>query len=359
VDGLKLPRSPAIPTVAVSGANERRRSDKDGGVKISIQELSELARRAILKYGYSEAEADIILEMLMYAQLRGNDQGIVKLIGKGIPKHERANPPTIEKETPATAIINANLTMEAVAMGQAVDLVIEKAREVGIAIVGTHTGHGSSGAIGYWSRKVADAGLVGITMSSYPLAMVPPAGSYEPLFCTNPIAWGVPTEGEPIVLDMSSSGISYFGLIQAKTQGVQVAEGLGYDKEGNETTDPSEIMEGAIRPFDRGVKGAGLALMVQIIGGALVGGDFLNGSDNDGNVVIAIDPEAMIGMETFIQETTKMTKAIKQAKKLDGVEEVMIPGERGDRIRSELRDRGEIEVEDNLLNSLRGFVEGS
>ena len=295
----------------------------------------------------------------MYAQLRGNDQGIVKLIGEGMPKHERAQTPTIEKNTPTTAIINANLSMEAIAMVQAVDMVIEKAKEMGIAIVGTHTGHGSSGAIGYWSRRIADAGLVGITMSSYPYGMVPPSGSYEPLFCTNPIAWGVPTDAEPIVLDMSSSGISYFGLIEAKTQGVRVAEGLGYDKEGNETTNPSEIMEGAIRPFDKGFKGAGLALMVQIIGGALVGGDFLNESDHDGNVVIAIDPESMIGMQRFIEETTKMTKAIKQAKKLDGVEEVMIPGERGDKIRSKLLDSGEIEVEDNLLNSLKSFVEAN
>jgi len=292
-------------------------------------------------------------------KMRGNDQGIVKLIGEGIPKNKNAQTPTIEKETPTTAIINANLSMEAIAMELAVMMAIKKAREMGIAIVGTHTGDGSSGAIGYWSRKIVDAGLVGITMSSYPFAMVPPAGSYEPMFCTNPIAWGVPTENEPIVLDMSSSGISYFGLVEAKTQGVQVAEGLGYDKEGNETTDPAEIIQGAIRPFDKGFKGAGLALMVQIIGGALVGGDFLNESDNDGNVVIAINPEAMIGMRKFVEETTKITTAIKQGKRLAGVEEVMVPGERGDRIRSEILDSGELEVEENLLTSLKRFVEGN
>jgi len=327
-------------------------------VKISIQELNAISKKAISKYGYSEEETQIILDMLMYAQMRGNDQGIVKLIGDGMPKNKKAKVPTIEKETPTTAIINANLSMEAIAMELAVNMAINKAKEMGIAIVGTHTGDGSSGAIGYWSRKIADAGLVGITMSSYPFAMVPPAGSYEPMFCTNPIAWGVPTESEPIVLDMSSSGISYFGLVEAKTQGVQVAEGLGYDKEGNETTDPAEIMQGAIRPFDKGFKGAGLALMVQIIGGALVGGEFLNESDNDGNVVIAINPEAMIGMQKFVEETTKMTTAIKQGKKLAGVEEVMVPGERGDRVRSKILDSGELEVEENLLKSLKSFVEG-
>lgn len=325
-------------------------------MKISLEELNALSEKALLKYGYSEEEAEIILDMLMYAQLRGNDQGIVKLIGQGIPKHEKAQTPTIEKETPTTAIIDANLSMEAIAMQQAVDMVIAKAKEMGLAIVGTHTGGGSSGAMGYWTRQIADAGLVGIAMSSYPYALVPPAGSYEPLFCTNPIAWGIPTENEPVVLDMASSAISYYGLLEAKTQGVQVAEGLGYDKDGNETTDPVEIMAGAIRPFDKGHKGAGLALMVQIIGGALVGGEFLNESDHDGNVVIAIDPEAMIGAQRFVEETTKLAGAIKQAKKLEGVEEVLVPGERGDRLRARALDSGEIEVEDKLLESLREFV---
>ena len=99
--------------------------------------------------------------------------------------------------------------------------------------------------------------------------------------------------------------------------------------------------------------------MVQIIGGALVGGDFLNESDNDGNVVIAINPEAMIGMQRFIEETTKMAIAMKQAKTLEGVEEVMVPGERGDRIRSVVLSSNEIEVEDNLLNCLKSFVESN
>jgi len=99
--------------------------------------------------------------------------------------------------------------------------------------------------------------------------------------------------------------------------------------------------------------------MVQIIGGALVGGDFLNESDKDGNIVIAINPEALIGMEKFVEETTKIAKAIKQAKKLDGIEEVMVPGERGDKIRSKIIERDEIEVEENLFNSLKSFVEGN
>jgi LDH2 family malate/lactate/ureidoglycolate dehydrogenase len=246
--------------------------------------------------------------------------------------------------------------MEAIAMDQAVDMVVKKAKEMGIAIVGIHHGDGSSGAIGYWSRKIAEQGLIGITMSSYPFGSVPPHGSYEGLFCTNPIAWGVPTADEPIVLDMASSAIAFFGLMEAKTKGVQLDQKLGYDKEGNETTDPAKIMEGSTKPFDNGFKGAGLALMVQIIGGALVGADFLNGSDNDGNVLIAINPDALTGMKRFIDEVEKMKKSMKDAKKLEGVDEIMIPGERGDQIRAAILESGEIEVEDNLLAELKKFV---
>ena len=89
---------------------------------------------------------------------------------------------------------------------------------------------------------------------------------------------------------------------------------------------------------------------------ALVGADFRNNSDNDGNVVIAINPEALIGTRRFIEEVTKMTKAIKQAKKLEGIDEVLVPGERGDKIRSKILESGEIEIEDNLLQSLKDFI---
>ncbi len=322
-----------------------------------MSELKDLSTKAILKYGYTNKEAAIILDMLMYAQLRGNNQGVVKLIGRGIPKSEDAKEPTVEKETPTTALINANATMEAIAMEQAVKMVTKKAKEMGIAIVGVHNSRGSSGAIGHWSRKIADEDLIGITMSSYPIGSIPPHGSHEPLFCTNPIAWGIPKEGEPLVLDMATAAIAYYGLVEAKTAGVQVAEGLGYDKDGNETTDPAKIMDGATKPFDKGFKGAGLALMVQILGGALVGADFNTGSmDNDGDVLIAINPDALVGTKKFIEETTKMTEAMKKSKKLPGVDEVYVPGERGDKIRSAILEAGEIEIEDNLLKELKKFV---
>ncbi len=325
-------------------------------MKIKVKQLKKLTIKALEKYGYNQSEINIILDLLMYAQLRGNNQGIIKLIGKDLLKSDQAKPPTIEKETQNTAIINANLTMEAIALDQAVAMVTKKAKKSGISIVGVHNGLGSSGAIGYWSRKIADQGFIGITMSSYPFPSIPPHGSYEPLFCTNPIAWGIPCKNKSIILDMATAAMAYYGLMEAKTQGVKLKEKIGYDKQGRETNDPDKILHGATKPFDRGYKGAGLALMVQIIGGALVGADFNNNSDNDGNVVIAINPEAMIGMKRFVSEIEKMKKAMKNAQKIDGVDEILIPGERGDRIRDKILKSGEIEIEDNLLKKIKQLV---
>ena len=74
-------------------------------MKIPFKDLYDLSLKAVLKYGYSEEESKIILDMLMYAQMRGNNQGIVKLIGKGLPKNQKAKPPNTEKETTDNAKI--------------------------------------------------------------------------------------------------------------------------------------------------------------------------------------------------------------------------------------------------------------
>jgi LDH2 family malate/lactate/ureidoglycolate dehydrogenase len=75
---------------------------------------------------------------------------------------------------------------------------------------------------------------------------------------------------------------------------------------------------------------------------------FINDSDNDGNVVIAINPDALVGMKRFIEETSKIAPTIRKTKKLKGVDEVFVPGERGDKIREEIVKSGEIDIEDNL-----------
>ena len=73
-------------------------------MKISISELADLTARAVRSYGYGDEEVRVISDVLLYAQLRGNNQGVVKLIGKGIPRDPGAGEIAVEKETPISAV---------------------------------------------------------------------------------------------------------------------------------------------------------------------------------------------------------------------------------------------------------------
>src|SRR5512139_1782910 len=106
-------------------------------MKIAIRELEELTSRAVRNYGYDEEETRIISEVLLYAQLRGNNQGVVKLIGKGMPRDAAAGEILVEKETPISVRINGNRNHAMVVVRKALDIVIEKAGQSGFAIAGT------------------------------------------------------------------------------------------------------------------------------------------------------------------------------------------------------------------------------
>ena len=147
--------------------------------------------------------------------------------------------------------------------------------------------------------------------------------------------------------------IAYYGLIEAKTAGRQVDQGIGYDKQGNPTEDPAEIMSGAIKAFG-GHKGSGLALIVQIFAAALVQADsFDNTSDNAGNLVMAIDPIILISKDIFLEEVSSIIKKIKSAKKAKGTKEILIPGEKSNAFYKNVIALGEIEIEDNLLGQIK------
>ncbi len=325
-------------------------------MKISLTELQDLVHKAILKYGYNEDEAKVIGDVLMYAQLRGNNQGIVKLIGNGIPKNMEGKMYEVVKDTPVSALVNGNYTHAMVVMDAIVDIAIEKAGRSGIAIVGNNNTAESTGALGYYVSKIAKAGYIGLAFSSSPFKTTAPHGSSEAMFCTNPLAYGIPSDHGEMVFDMTTSAVAYYGLIEAKTAGRQLPDTFGYDSEGNETTDPASIMSGAIKTM-AGHKGSGLAMLVQVLAGALVSADsFDSDSNNAGNLVIAIDPSILSDGKDFKGEVGSIVKRVKEARKHVGVDEILVPGERGNRLTSDVIQSNEIEVEDNLLSELKKVV---
>ncbi|MBI4163914.1 MAG: Ldh family oxidoreductase [Candidatus Aenigmarchaeota archaeon] len=323
-------------------------------MKIKISELKEVTQKAILHYGYSKEEASIIQDVLLYAQLRGNNQGVVKLIGKGLPKNPNETEIKIEKETKLSAKLDGGQHMGMIVMKKALEIALAKAKEHGFGIVGTHNTKTSTGAIGYYANEIAKQGYIGFVFAGSP-ETVAPHGSYQPIFGTNPLAIGIPSDTEPIVLDMATAAMAYYGLIEAKIAGRKIPSGIAYDKEGNLTDDPNKAMEGALRPFDKSHKSSGLSFMIQILCGPLVGAAFSGFGDtgnNWGNLIMVFDPELLADKNEFKKGVGLFSQKVKETKKLPGVKEIYFPGERGTKLTKENLKGGYIEIEDNLWNSL-------
>ena len=324
-------------------------------MKISIDELRELTTKAIASFGYDEEETAAIREILLYAQLRGNNQGVVKLIGKGIPRDPAAGEIVIEKETPLSARINGNRNHAMVVVRKALEIVSAKAEKNGFGIAGTFNTNTSSGAIGYVASELARRGFICFVFGRSP-ERVAMHGSYEPVFGTNPLAIGIPTGDDPIVLDMSTAATSYFGLVEAVTAGSDIPRDMAYDAGGRPTTSPAEAMKGAIRSFDRGYKGSAMGLIGEILAGPLVGAAFCGLGDSKGNwghLIFAIDPDLLGDRDEFQANVKLVIGKVKSTRRLPGVDEILVPGERGSRTAQEFLEKGEIDIEDNLLAELR------
>jgi LDH2 family malate/lactate/ureidoglycolate dehydrogenase len=137
--------------------------------------------------------------------------------------------------------------------------------------------------------------------------------------------------------------------------GRSIPEKTAYDSEGKLTTDPTRAMEGAILPFDRSYKGAGLAMIVEILAGVLTGSGFVGIGEEKGwgNLIFIIDPKLLGNKKEFQKKVNQLVENVKKSKKLPGIKEILVPGERGDRLSRENLKSGKIEIEDNLYQELK------
>ncbi|KAL0024689.1 hypothetical protein WJX77_009297 [Trebouxia sp. C0004] len=327
-------------------------------MEVAIQELQQLCQDALKTLGYDDQQSLTISEVLLYAQLRNNSNNIVKVITGGLDKLSDEEAPETQLQTDISAIVNGNHSAGIIVMKEALQLALEKATQSGCGIVGTnHTATGS-GAIGYWAKQLADKGLIGIVLSQSP-EYVTPHGATEAIFGTNPFAVGVPSENGSVVVDMATSAASWFGLVESDRAGQQVAANVGYDAAGHPTTDPAAIYKGgSIRVFDRSYKGSNIALMIELLAGPLVGGAVEDklGSKNWGNLMIALDPKIMGDPKKILHDVQLMLARVKGARKAEGVQEIMLPGERGDRLAEQRLAAGKINIPKSLYQGLKDMV---
>ena len=326
-------------------------------MKVSIDNLRAVTRAAISAQGYDDSDTDIILDVILYAQLRGNNQNIIKLLGAGLPADPKAGDITIAKDTKLSALVDGEWNQGMVVLKRATELAIEKAHAHGFGIVGSRRTNSATGAIGYYARMIADSGLIGFVCSGSPELMAM-HGSYQPFFGTNPFAIGIPSAGAPIVLDMATAAIAWYGIHLANAEGALIPDGVAYDRDGNFTTDPAAALAGAIVAFG-GYKGAALAFIVEVLVRPLVGATRkADGSKLDwGNLVFAIDPELLADdLEDFRAGVSDLIARTKSLKRLPNVDEILAPGERGDQFYARVLAEGAVELDEQIWKDLQAVA---
>ncbi|MCJ2063859.1 Ldh family oxidoreductase [Methylobacterium sp. J-088] len=322
-------------------------------MRISADGLSAFVRDIFVREGCAEAEAERIGRFLVAANLTGHDShGVVR-----VPRYvawlrtgevEAGRTPEIVTDAPCFALVDALYGFGPTAGPFAVDLGIAKARANGVAIIALrHSGH--IGRIGEWSERAAAAGLVSVHFVNVSGSLlVAPFGSVERRFSTAPFSAGFPVpDADPIILDFATSLVAEGKVLVASRGGKALPEGALIEPDGRLSADPATLfgpLDGDERDNQRGVgairafgehKGSGLALMCELLAGALTGSGTAGPGKRricNGMLSIYVTPAALGTEDVLATEARAYLDFFKSARPMPGAE-VLLPGEPERRMR--------------------------
>jgi LDH2 family malate/lactate/ureidoglycolate dehydrogenase len=321
--------------------------------RVPVAAVSGLIVDSMTKAGLPAADAAKVAELMVAADLSGADAHGVFRLAQYVDRLKMGaiNPrPTVkvERSAPATALIDGDNGMGHVVIARAAELAVEMARECGIAWVGARMSN-HAGAAGVYAALPLKADMIGVYSAVASANHMPLAGGADPLLGTNPLAIAIPAgEEPPVVLDIATSVVSYGTIKNHRLQNKPLAPDWMVDPvTGEAVTDPHKSASALLLPMG-GYKGAGLALMLGLLGGTLNGAffgrdviDFNNQPDavtNTGQFVVALDPARFQPLDKFKAEVDRHVRDLRASKPLPG-ETVRLPGDqRAKRIDDRMRN---------------------
>ncbi|PJJ55209.1 Ldh family oxidoreductase [Compostimonas suwonensis] len=326
---MNPPASGASPTVRVSASEERA-----------------VIENVLIAAGAVATDAAVQAEMLVEGDLRGHASHGVRrlpvlverlragLIVSGVDAEH-------EWTAPGALAVDGRRGFGPVVARKAVDMVLDRARTQGIALASIRNS-GHVGMLAPYVESMGAAGCIGIA-STISEALVHPWGGIRAMVGTNPLGIGVPTGGEPLVLDMSTGAVSMGKIIDHAARGEAIPLGWAVDSDGRQTTDAAAAVSGAISPFG-GAKGyaLGIALeaLVALLSGSSLGTDVMGTLDTvhpptKGDVFIAISVEAL-GLQPRLPAIAAYLDVVRgsgRAAEDGGVPAVSVPGDRARQVR--------------------------
>ncbi len=304
--------------------------------------------------GYELEEARILADHVLDAALCGYEySGLPKLLN--VADHplfkEPRRPMRVVKEMGVSILFDGGNQSGMLGMYYATRAAIERAQAHGFALVAVNN-IWMSGRSAYYVEMAARAGLIGIHTVAAPPMVAPPGGA-KPALGTNPIAFGFPLEGDPLVIDLGTSAFMGTDLQFRQRLGIPLPDGVALDARGRPTTDAEAARHGAILPFG-GHKGYALALAMHALGVLCSG---VTTEESTGYLFIAFQPDLFVPLEVYRRALAAEIATIKATPRQDGVAEIRIPGERGYRERARLTRDG-IEIDRRIRDALIALAEG-
>jgi len=345
---------------------------RESDLRVPASALIAFARAAFEKLGMAAEDAKMAAEILIDADLMGLDtHGIAHIdwhsgYAPGL-QSGRVNPrPRIKvvRETPATALADAQGGFGLIVAAQAMDLAIGKARQVGIGAVALRNSR-HCGAMGFYAKRAADAGLLGIAMTNASPWVVP-TFARKKMLGTNPIAIGAPAlHGPPFLLDIATSTVAMGKVETAMRLGRELPGGWALDAQARPTTDPQLVAkQGGLTPLGStaersSYKGYGLGAAVDILTGLLSGTGWSlrleKGTSQAGQFFMALAIEAFADRDTFLRGVNDMLATLTSAEPADGAARVLFPGQREFETRAD-RERHGVPLDAQLLERLDRFA---
>ena len=331
-------------------------------VKIKAAELRKLAKERLMKAGIPSHDAEIVAEALVFADLRGtHSHGVMRVqayenrIRKG---GMNLNPELrIQPIKSTSAVIDAQGGIGHPAAKMASEEAVRLAGEHGIGMVGVkNSAH--CGVLAYYVDLALQKNFAEILWANSSSSVIP-FGGKQPYLGTNPLAFGFPGKTQSILLDMATSMVAFGKIFHAKEKGMSIPQGWAVDKDGASTTDPGTAH--ALFPFG-GVKGYGIAMMVEALTGLLISGVFgpritsywgqFDTLRNMSSLHLVIDPTLFCGEAVFTHTQAMIDELHAQPAK-DESGKVLIPGEIEHETMIRSLNEG-IEIPETVYGYLRG-----
>jgi len=344
---------------------------------IPAADLQRLVRDIFTAADCPLAEAERIALYLVKANLAGHDshgvvrvQRYIQMKAEGLIHGGREAKVVVS--TPVLAVVDGQFGFGQTVAPRAFEIGVEKCKAMGLAAVALRNA-GHIGRVADWAEMAAQQGLVSVHfVNAAGSVLVAPFGSVERRFSTAPYCVGVPVSGrEPVVLDFATSLVAEGKVLVASQGGKPIPKDALIGPDGRPSDDAMLLYgdyrasgkrdikqgQGALRTFGEH-KGSGLALMCELLGGALTGNScatpgrpFANGM-----LSIYIDPQRLDPDGMFPPEVVRYVDFVKAAKPAPPASETLLPGEPEARTRAQRLAQGvplPRETWDLLLQSAR------